>query len=510
MKNVQLYLVVFISGAAVLAVEILGTRILGPFYGVSLFLWSALITVTLAALSAGYWLGGRWADRGATLARLCQLPGLAGAWLLAVPWLKHPILAFTESLGLRLAVLVSAFILFAPPLTLLGMVSPYAIKLKTLNLTEVGRTAGNLYAMSTIASVLSALLTGFLLIPNVGVNRLTFIIGLILLLAAALGMFEKMGSRARTGAAVVFLGGVLALWFAPASRSTPARGLVALTQSAYAEIRVLDTSEGRHLLIDGGIHTIVDTLMLRSIFPYVAVVDLAQNLFARPGEMLLIGLGGGSVANNFSRTGWRVAAVEIDPVITRIAQGYFDFDSAAVPVHHMDGRRFLAIEKQQYDLIVLDAFGSSAIPFHLVTAEAFALMAARLRENGILVINIETVGWHHVLTRALAATLRRHFSEVLALPLAEPPDRLGNIVLFAANRELELKRELERDYFDQDYRFGANYHRVHAWDNRFSPDTRRAPVLTDDLNPVEVWSEAVNFAARKELHEYFEKSGLSW
>jgi spermidine synthase len=509
MKNVQLYLVVFISGAAVLAVEILGTRILGPFYGVSLFLWSALITVTLAALSAGYWLGGRWADRGATLARLCQLPGLAGAWLLAVPWLKHPILAFTESLGLRLAVLVSAFILFAPPLTLLGMVSPYAIKLKTLNLTEVGRTAGNLYAMSTIASVLSALLTGFLLIPNVGVNRLTFIIGLILLLAAALGMFEKMGSRARTGAAVVFLGGVLALWFAPASRSTPARGLVALTQSAYAEIRVLDTSEGRHLLIDGGIHTIVDTLMLRSIFPYVAVVDLAQNLFARPGEMLLIGLGGGSVANNFSRTGWRVAAVEIDPVITRIAQGYFDFDSAAVPGITWTGAVF-GDQKQRHRSHRAQRVRQQCDPVSPGDRRSLALMAARLRENGILVINIETVGWHHVLTRALAATLRRHFSEVLALPLAEPPDRLGNIVLFAANRELELKRELERDYFDQDYRFGANYHRVHAWDNRFSPDTRRAPMLTDDLNPVEVWSEAVNFAARKELHEYFEKSGLSW
>ncbi|MGH7600761.1 MAG: fused MFS/spermidine synthase, partial [bacterium] len=113
MRNFYLYFIVFISGAAVLAVEILGTRILGPFYGVSLFLWSALITVTLAALSLGYAIGGRWADKSATLSRLCSLVAGAGAWLLLIPWLKQPLLVLTESLGLRFAVLVSAFVLFA-------------------------------------------------------------------------------------------------------------------------------------------------------------------------------------------------------------------------------------------------------------------------------------------------------------------------------------------------------------------------------------------------------------
>ena len=188
MKKNFLYLLVAISGACVLTVEILGTRILGPFYGTSLFLWSALISVTLAALSLGYALGGRWADKGATLFRLSLLLALAGLWIICIPWLKRPILLLTESVGIRFAVLTTAFILFFPPLTLLGMISPYAIKLKAQNLTEIGRTAGNLYAVSTIASVLSALLTGFVLIPNVGVAGLTMLTGLVLLVTAIPGL----------------------------------------------------------------------------------------------------------------------------------------------------------------------------------------------------------------------------------------------------------------------------------------------------------------------------------
>ena len=149
MKYLPLHIIVFISGAAVLAIEILGTRILGPFYGVSLFLWSALITVTLIALSIGYWVGGRWADRGARLSRLGVLLAAAGAWLLMIPWIRTPLLAVAEPFGLRLAVLVAAFVLFAPPLTLLGMVSPFAIRLKAESVERVGRTAGDLFAIST-------------------------------------------------------------------------------------------------------------------------------------------------------------------------------------------------------------------------------------------------------------------------------------------------------------------------------------------------------------------------
>src|SRR5436190_12371089 len=138
MKNAYLHAVVFISGAAVLALEILGTRILGPFYGVSLFLWSALITVTLAALSLGYTLGGAWADKNPSMPRLLMLVLIAGLWIMTIPWLRQPFLHLAEPLGLRAAVLLVAFVLFFVPLMLLGTVAPFAIKLKTANLNEIG------------------------------------------------------------------------------------------------------------------------------------------------------------------------------------------------------------------------------------------------------------------------------------------------------------------------------------------------------------------------------------
>ncbi len=510
MKHLYLHVLVFISGAAVLALEILGTRILGPFYGVSLFLWSALITVTLAALSVGYALGGRWADRAPQLSRLCAIMAAAGVWVLFIPWLKYPVLTLTEPMGLRVAVLIAAFILFAPPLTLLGMVSPYAIKLKTLSLAEVGRSAGNLYALSTIASVLSALATGFLLIPNFGVRRLTVSIGLLLLASAVYGLIAHKALRTKIATVLLVLAGSLGLWAAASTQADPSLGVKAVAESPYAELRVVDTAAGRHLLIDGGIHTIVDTLFFDSVFPYVAVMEAAQNVFENPGRALLLGLGGGSLAKNYVLAGWSVEAVEIDPAVTQMAVTHFGLDSSRVRIHHMDARQFLRGAKAQYDLIMVDAFGSSAIPFHLVTQEVFGMMKARLAPHGMLALNIETVGWYHALTGALTKTLQQHFTHVLTLPINEPPSRLGNLILFARDQEPLLVRELERNYQEANYRSGPSYTKVHAWDNRFTANTKHAPIFTDDLNPVEVWSEEINFAARKELHGYFGNSRLSW
>ena len=182
--NKLLFLVVFISGSAILAIEILGTRILGPYYGVSIFLWSALIGVTLIALSIGYTLGGHWADKNPTYIGLAILLICAGLWIIIIPYIKYPVLTILSPVGLRVAVLMAALILFMPPLLLLGMVTPYVVKLGAESLNNIGKTVGNLYAVSTIGSVIAALMTGYILIPNFGVTTLLHIIGSILILRA--------------------------------------------------------------------------------------------------------------------------------------------------------------------------------------------------------------------------------------------------------------------------------------------------------------------------------------
>lgn len=499
MKNGFIYVVVSVSGASVLALEILGTRILGPFYGVSLFLWSALITVTLAALALGYTIGGRWADAGPRLSRLCVLLILAGLWTVAIPWLKRPLLVVAEPLGLRAAVLVAASVLFFPPLALLGMVGPYAIRLKAAGLDVVGRTAGNIYAVSTMASVAAALLVGFVLIPSIGVLRLTVAVGVLLV---GTGLFGLVGRGSRPSAVLIPLlaaGAVAALALVGSSTPNRAAGVLAVEQSAYGEIRVVENNGARYLLIDGGIHTMIDAATGESLMPYVDVLDIVKHFYRTPGRMVLVGLGGGSVVKRYADDGWEVDAVEIDPVVTRMAYRHFGLEEDEAIVHVMDGRRFLRATQMTFDLIIMDAFGSSSIPFHLVTRESFALIDSRLSPEGILAMNIEATGWHDILVRSLAATMGQVFEYVWVLPMAEPPNTLDNLILLASHRSLDLEDDLP---VPMD-RFSSEYHRAHAWDNRFQVEPGDGDILTDDHNPVDIWTERVNVTARRELHEHF-------
>jgi MFS family permease len=195
MKHKYLYLSISVSGASVLAIEILGTRIIGPYYGVNLFLWSALIGVTLAALSVGYVIGGKWADRRPALSSFAWILIAAGIWIALVPLIKGPIIAATRPVGHRAALLIASFALFFPPLAVLGMVSPYALRLRAQAVGEIGRSAGDLYAISTLASVAAALLTGFFLIPSFGVSGLTAAIGIVLAATGILGLTAATAKR---------------------------------------------------------------------------------------------------------------------------------------------------------------------------------------------------------------------------------------------------------------------------------------------------------------------------
>ncbi|MCU0645230.1 MAG: fused MFS/spermidine synthase, partial [bacterium] len=424
MKKHLIYLVVSISGASVLALEILGTRILGPFYGVSIFLWSALITITLAALSTGYFIGGWWADKGAKIERLSVLLAGAGVWVILIPFITRPILSLIEPMGLRLSVLVASVILFFPPLTLLGMISPYAIKIKTTHLSEVGRSAGNLYAISTLASVISALSTGFFLIPNFGVKRLTLFVGFILILTAIfIWLFIKKAKLTAAITSMLLLTLTFFSWQLISEQASPQDGLLFVKHSPYGEIRVVEKDEVRYLLIDGAIHSMANTTLFGGTrYSYVVVMDINKHFFRRTGEMLIIGLGGGSIANNYSMDGWKVDAVEIDSVVTYAAMEYFGFRRNDCQVFHQDGRQFLITHEKQYDLIVMDAFGSSSIPFHLITKESFGLIADRLKPGGVFAINLQSIGWNSTIVRSVAATVRQHFDQVIALPIHEPPN----------------------------------------------------------------------------------------
>jgi len=289
-------------------------------------------------------------------------------------------------------------------------------------------------------------------------------------------------------------------------RATGSGEILVHRHSPYAEVSVLEFREARFLLIDGAIHTFTDAESNRNLFQYVNVLDITRMMFWEPGRALIIGLGGGAAARHFSEYRWKVDGVEIDPVVARYARRYFGLKDEDARVHVMDGRRFLRETSGKYDVIIIDAFGNGTIPFHIITKEAVALAAGKLDPQGILAVNTLSVGWRSRIVRSVAATLKTSFSEVSALPINEPPNILGNVVLFASNRPLEIPFPLP----EPASRFDPHYDRMHAWQNRFSPKTEEAIIFTDDRNPIDLWGEEVNLMDRKKLVDYFEQAGISW
>ena len=213
----------------------------------------------------------------------------------------------------------------------------------------------------------------------------------------------------------------------------------------------------------------------------------------------------------FAREGWHIDVVEIDPLVPRVAQEFFGLRERDAAIHVQDGRRWLNSTRDSYDVVFFDAFGSSSIPFHLITREAFAQARTHLNPGGVLALNVEAVGWQDDLVKSVGATLRTLFPNVLALPIAEPPNKLGNLILLAADRPMEISDDAlghPIDYLVDDYMHWDVLLRNHAWDNRFVPGGGQ--VLTDDLNPSDLWAERINLAARRDLHGFFGNTIASW
>ena len=242
-----LYLAVFLTGAAIMMIEVLGTRILGPFYGVSLFVWSSLISVTLIALALGYYLGGIAADR-AKRFQLSHGIALAALSTALIPVIKTPVLLQTNALGVRAGAFTSALLLFSVPLTLLAMVGPRVIQLCTSRLESAGRSSGSVYAFSTVGSVLGTLVLGFFLLPMMGTQSILYGVSVgLLVLAAVLALYER--SRMNTLGLLVLpfvalaIVGLLLSFGGDRLPSTPGFTTIYEAQSLYGRVRVVDESE---------------------------------------------------------------------------------------------------------------------------------------------------------------------------------------------------------------------------------------------------------------------------
>jgi spermidine synthase len=419
---------VFVVGAASLGAEIAAARLLAPYFGASTIVWANTIGVVLVALSAGYWLGGRYADRHPHLRGLCLVVLVAALLIAAVPFAARPFLGFsvdafdTVSVGGFAGSLFGVLVLVAVPVTLLGAAAPWAVRLAVGELDRSGEVVGRLYAISTAGSLFGTMAAALLLIPALGTQRTFLVFAFALALVAAAGL----------GWRFVALPAALALAIAAPVGTIKAAdtGKVlyeAETTHQYARVversdgsRALELNEGQavHSLYRPGSYLTGDYWDGHLYLPFAARRQ-------PPRRVAILGNAGGTVARAYGHYFPRTAvdAVEIDAELTELGRRFLDLRNPRMEVFAEDARPWLERVDGGYDAIMVDAYRQPYIPFYLTTREFFALARDRLAPGGVVIVNVGHPEGSEELERVLGRTMAAVFPRVLRDPI-EPTNTL--------------------------------------------------------------------------------------
>jgi spermidine synthase len=494
-----IYLAAFITGAIVMSFEMLGSRYLNPYFGSGIYTWASLISMVLAALCAGYFIGGVAADRYPSAAVLGATVLVGSLYIVVLPafseWLMESVLAAFDDV--RIGSLAAAFVILFFPVTFLGMYSPFGIRLLLQSAQSSGRVSGTVYGISTLGSIVGTLGTTFILIPSIGTRAITFTLGIAGVLSGLLLIAAPKFRRAALTLALLAL----------AAPNVRAEDLIDLQSRA----EMLKHKDGRIAHLETEYNDIFISKRRNELtfsFQYkgedytesvanltdpddlpVKYTQVMMAALAYPPEVkrvLMLGLGGGSMSTYLGRfmPNATVDTVEIDPGVLTAAKKYFGIiETPRVRYVESDGRVFLNRHKEAYDLILVDAFQGGYVPFHLLTKEFYALLKQRLAPGGAAVFNV------HDGTKLYASTLLTlrvvfpgvHLylsgeGEVLTVVTAEPaPDQATLSGRAAALQE----------------KFGFRFPLPALLAKRTEKDNTRytGELLTDDFAPVNLYDK---------------------
>jgi predicted membrane-bound spermidine synthase len=501
---VVIYGAAFVTGAVVMSFEMLGSRYLNPYFGSGIYTWAALISTVLMALTVGYFLGGSLADRTASPAVLGLTVIVGSAYLLALPSFAQAILeAVLASIDdIRTGSLVASLALMLFPVTLLGMYSPFAIRLLLRSPQSSGRVSGAVYGISTAGSIVGTLGTTFFLIPMIGSRAITITLGAVGLLAGlAVLALSRLERRASAALVLGALATVTALSAVPGRAESliddgirtamlkRPNGRIAHLETEYNDVFITkrqnqlvmsfqvkgwDYTESVANLADP------DDLPLR----YAQVMSIATVYPETPKKILMLGLGGGSISTYLGRflPEATITTVEIDPGVVKAAKTYFGLrETERMRYPSGDGRVFLNRNSELYDLILLDAYRGGYVPFHLLTREFYTLVKQRLAPGGAAAFNV------HDGTKLYASTVRTLAETFPALDLY--PTGLGETITVATLARLD-KEVLERKAKALQERHGFRFPLPQILTRRMdNPQSQAAKgdIITDDFAPADVY-----------------------
>lgn len=520
----MLNIVVFVCGAALMALELVAARVLAPALGNSIFVWGSVISVVMVALSMGYWLGGQLADKVRAARALAPLIAGAGVLTVLVPMVAQTALPFAADLGPRMGSLVASALIFFLPALLLATVSPLGVRLAaSRGLSHIGRSAGGLYAISTGGSIVGTLATAFWLIPLLSLEPLIISIG-FLLFACALaaltlprlfpdaedhllpGASAGSSSRWRPSAlsltlALVVLGGslgalvIVRIATVPESDSMGQRILLR-QDTQYHRVTVTELDGIRRLAFDSSQQTAIDmTDGYRSEFRYPNYADLALAVNPKAKRVLVLGLGGGAIPKRW----WRdypdmtVHAVELDPGVVEISKKYFGLpQDDRLDVTAQDARRFVQTTDEKYDVVFIDCYYADSLPFHLTTREFFGEVKQVMAPDGVVAYNIigSISGEQSRLFRSMYKTVGTTWANRWVFPIGIGDTALTNmnrnIILLASDSGVatdELARRIKsnvdgRVKLEEFPSFGKDFYTAPI-------PTTDVPLLTDAYAPVD-------------------------
>ncbi|MCC6803817.1 MAG: fused MFS/spermidine synthase [Anaerolineae bacterium] len=434
-RNLYLYLAVFTGGMTTLAVEMGASRLLGSVFGTSNLVWANVIGLMLLYLTAGYFVGGRWADRSPHLHTFYRIL-IWGAFLSAlIPLVARPVLHFAADAvigidaGLVLGSFVAVLVLFAIPVTLLGTLSPFAIRLAITTVGEAGKTSGRIYAISTVGSIMGTFLPVLVFIPTIGTIETFLVFASVLYVVGMIGLWRVQGARALR---FLWMPLAIAALTALVLNGTPLRaplpGAILLyeAESPYNYIQVQEDGAGnRYLLLNEGEG--VHSQRNQNVYGYGRTWDffLTAPYFNAPpfapqdGHALaIIGLAGGTIARQYSHVYGSIPidGIEIDPGIIEAGEKYFDLDTMPnLNIYVEDGRYMLNRLDRVYSVVGIDAYRPPYIPFHLTTVEYFREVRSHLEADGVVVVNVGRTNTDRRLVDAMTTTLLQVFPSVHAM-----------------------------------------------------------------------------------------------
>ncbi|MES2762252.1 MAG: fused MFS/spermidine synthase [Bacteroidota bacterium] len=435
----KLFAISFAEGASVMAAEICGAKLLAPFFGSSLYVWSSVMAITLAGLASGYFIGGKLSRREAKENTLLYVLILAVCCLCLMPFMTTIFLMTASHLSLIPAVIISVMFLLFPTMLCMGATSPLIISILTSEAEQSGENSGKIYAISTVGGILATFLCGFYLIPNLGVQFSLICFAIVLALASLFLVFKK---KSRSGGlALLFM---ISIAFYGFANSKANRFSIYKSEGILGKLEIRDEpSYGnesviiRKLLINNTIQTEMLLESKQSASEYVGLVE-RNCLYFPKGKALVLGLGGGVVANMLHQQHYQVTAVEFDERVIEMAKRFFYLNDSVKTVC-ADARYYINNAKEKYKLILFDVFKAEEQPSHVITKESLAKLKTTLDTNGVVLINTHGYlsGKKGLGTQCMIATLKGAGFDIKICTFSEDED-YRNLLIVASLKSMNV------------------------------------------------------------------------